>query len=692
MRILPIEDLPRRASLYVSSVICLGALVAIYSLIAVAFRWEPGWLFLAALTAFGAFFLVRVPFLAGVQLPSSPPHNLQSLGFSICDVFVFTAILLYSPEVAVVIGLIDGTIASLQIVRRRRPYRFLFNLAQLSLTIFLVGHLLYQVEAQTPPLDPGAIGPLPLFLLNLAVCTLLYFLLNTLAIGTAIALSTGRPLRELWMDNFSFSSIASLAAATGAAGIFFSIEREFLFAAVITLPVLLLVYHSYRLTNQRIRSLFESEKLLQSALDSLNSYIAVIDISGEIIATNAAWQAFDSPNHPFGKNFGVGVNYLDASVAQLSPSGAEASRIAVGIQRVLSGGTPFVSEYSCSDANQNFWFVVRVNLLKAEGPTRAVVSHEDITERKRAEADLRESEERYRKFFEEDLTGDFTAGPGGQLAKCNPAFARILGFDSVEEAGQANLFDLFPTRAASREFLATLLQERRLEYFQLQLKSLQGQLVHVVANITVLSRSDGSIEEIQGYLFDDTTRKRLEEELRQALKMEAVGKLAGGIAHDFNNILTVITGYGEFLLKATEKDEKLHREASIIMEAAHRAAKLTAKLLAFSRRQMLRPEVLNLNLVVRETEALLQRVIGEDIQLMTRLDAGLGMIRVDPSQIEQVIMNLAVNARDAMPNGGRLSIETSSLEVEEGFSGEISAGRYSCLQVRDSGEGIPPEL
>jgi two-component system, cell cycle sensor histidine kinase and response regulator CckA len=197
-----------------------------------------------------------------------------------------------------------------------------------------------------------------------------------------------------------------------------------------------------------------------------------------------------------------------------------------------------------------------------------------------------------------------------------------------------------------------------------------------------------------GYAFDISERVHLERQLRQAQKMEAVGRLAGGVAHDFNNLLTVITGYCELLLNRVDADDPLRHEVDEIKKAGERAASLTRQLLAFSRRQVLQPRVLDLNVVVAEMEKMLRRVIGEDIELSTHAAGDLGRVKADPGQIEQVILNLAVNARDAMPSGGRLTLQTDNVTLDETEArrrmGAVP-GRYVMLVISDTGKGMDAE-
>ena len=194
--------------------------------------------------------------------------------------------------------------------------------------------------------------------------------------------------------------------------------------------------------------------------------------------------------------------------------------------------------------------------------------------------------------------------------------------------------------------------------------------------------------------MDITDRHDLEARLRQAQKMEAIGQLAGGIAHDFNNLLTIIQGYSRLLIERLAQDERGLKQARRIDEAAEKAASLTAQLLAFSRKQVLQPRVISLTGLVENLDKLLRRLIGENITLLTKAEPDLWRVKADPSQIEQVVMNLAINARDAMPHGGKLTIETGNANLDESYAlthPNVSPGPYVMLAVSDDGVGMSPE-
>src|SRR5581483_4782111 len=262
-----------------------------------------------------------------------------------------------------------------------------------------------------------------------------------------------------------------------------------------------------------------------------------------------------------------------------------------------------------------------------------------------------------------------------RLVRVNQAAADLLGVDR-ETALELRVDDLFADQAVD-ELWPQFVEAGRMEaeaWFHAPGGTKRR--VEFVATANVQPGMHIAV------VRDLTRQKELESQLRQAQKMEAVGRLAGGIAHDFNNLLTAISGYSEFLIEG-ERDDRLRRHAEEIKKAAARAAALTGQLLAFSRRQVLQPRVLDLNAVVSDMDMMLRRLIGEDVELVATLDPALGAVRADPTQVEQVIVNLAVNARDAMPNGGALTIETGNVSTSDEELVE--------LRVTDSGVGMTEE-
>lgn len=281
----------------------------------------------------------------------------------------------------------------------------------------------------------------------------------------------------------------------------------------------------------------------------------------------------------------------------------------------------------------------------------------------------------------------------GHIFHVNDAACTLTGY-SLEELLKLSVCEIDPRISeAGWQDLWQELQRRGAVAMESEIRRKDGKLIpiHVNSNLLTLKDRQCSCTFIQ----DIADRRRLEEQLRQSQKMEAVGQLAGGVAHDFNNLLTIITGYSDIVMESLPASDPLCELVEEIQKAAHRSSALTRQLLAFSRKQVLAPKVLDLNEVVRDTEKMLRRVIGEDVQLTTKLHSRLAPVKADPGQLEQVLLNLAVNARDAMPQGGILTIETNNVELDAEYvraRGSTRDGMHVMLAVTDSGSGMDTEV
>ncbi len=322
-----------------------------------------------------------------------------------------------------------------------------------------------------------------------------------------------------------------------------------------------------------------------------------------------------------------------------------------------------------------------------------VVFSADVTERQRAEDAMRRSEVNYRSVVEGAPYGICRVNQEGRLLNVNPAFVAMLGYDSEEELLAANLDrDVF--REPGERAALTPDPGDGLEGVEVVWRRKNGALIHVrLSGVPV--RDPEWPSTCYELIAENVTEQRvLEQQLRQSQKMEAVGRFAGGVAHDFNNLLMVIQGHTELLHDRAREDEWLLRKVEQIEKAAESAAGLTRQLLAFSRMQVLQPKVMDFNEAVAEMGKMLPRLVGEDIDLRIARNSKDGRVKADPGQIGQVVMNLAVNARDAMPKGGRLDIETADAEVDDAFARThppIVPGSYVMLRVTDTGVGMDAE-
>src|SRR3954469_6553688 len=324
--------------------------------------------------------------------------------------------------------------------------------------------------------------------------------------------------------------------------------------------------------------------------------------------------------------------------------------------------------------------------------TRALHEKEELVRRKSAEEALRRSERDLRSLIENAPYGIFRADMEGRFLDVNPALVKMLGYDvPAELLGTDPQRDVFldPVQALQLKELGE--SQRSFEGLEFEWKRRDGSSIVVRLSGRPVVNREGSVVSFEVMAENVTERRALEEQLRHAQKMEAIGRLAGGVAHDFNNLLMVIIGYTELLRENLPKDGDQRGYADAVWNAGKKATLLTSQLLAFSRKQVMSPRMLDLNTVLQEVDRMLPRLIGEDVQLSILQGAKLANVKADPGQMEQVIMNLCVNARDPMPRGGRLTIETGNASLDADTARRIGAttpGVFVVLSVTDNGAGM----
>src|SRR5215475_11804416 len=313
---------------------------------------------------------------------------------------------------------------------------------------------------------------------------------------------------------------------------------------------------------------------------------------------------------------------------------------------------------------------------------------------KRHEEALRHSEARYRSLIQSAVYGIYRGSVDGRFLDVNPALIHMLGYDSAEEILTLDpKREVFVEPAAHTHLMQEFQRTGKLDSAEVRWKRKDGSAITVRLSGRSADAADDRDGTLEIIAEDVTERRALEDQFRQAQKMEAVGRLAGGVAHDFNNLLMVISGYTEVLVDSLCAEDPLQAKAQAIQQAADRATTLTRQLLAFSRKQLLELKVVDVNAIVADMERLLRPLIGETIELTTRLAPDLGHTRADAGQLEQVIMNLVVNAKDAMPQGGKILIQTSpeNLDPSSREHSLIQPGSYVVLSVSDTGVGMDRE-
>jgi two-component system cell cycle sensor histidine kinase/response regulator CckA len=421
---------------------------------------------------------------------------------------------------------------------------------------------------------------------------------------------------------------------------------------------------------------------------------------GEIVFTNLPDGSCDYASRRFADLTGIAQEAARGFGWAAAVHPKDIDRVKARCLESLRSGSPFATECRLRGADGAYrWFLVRKVPLREAGG--AIVKWLgvclDITERRGLEVERDELLGRLRLQTERMPLAYILLDADCRITDWNPAAQMTFGYSKEEVLGMRPPFEKLVPPAARQQTEEVL---RRIRSGDMHAHSVNDNLTKEGRTITCQWFNTPLVEggRFSGMLClaqEVTERKRLEEQFVQAQKMEAVGRLAGGVAHDFNNLLTVINGYGSLLLSRLPAGDPSREPIAEMTKAGEHAAGLTRQLLAFSRKQVLRPEVLDLNEVIRDTEKMLRRVLGEDIAFATDLQPTLGRVHADPGQMGQVILNLAVNARDAMPTGGKLTLETKNVYLDESYSrthAEAQPGPHVLLAVSDTGCGMTPEV
>lgn len=467
-------------------------------------------------------------------------------------------------------------------------------------------------------------------------------------------------------------------------------QGQLVVAAIAVLASLSISYSRLILTSREqrksARALRQQHGLLQSIIEGTTESIFVKDLQGRFIMINSA-----------------GARFLDSTIEDVVGKDIRAFATVGTAQAIMTDDRHVLESGKTKTYKESGQFGGTKRIfLSTKGPYRdglgnvvgLVGSSVDITDRERDAEILAESEERFRTIFDGSPIGIAIAGMDGVVLAMNGAYRRILEL-GPEDSINGQIFDelTHPDDKGAdalryQELVNSVRAHDRLEKRYLLPSK---KVVWTDLNLFLLRDREGEARYVIGMANDITERRMLEEQLRQAQRMETIGTLAGGVAHDFNNLLTVIKGYCNLMMDGLEGQDLLRAQMEHIDRATEQAASLTRQLLAFSRRQVLQPKVFNVNELVKNADKMLRRLIGENIEIVTVTSSSLGAVKADPGQIESVIMNLAVNARDAMPNGGTLTLETANIELDATYAQQhfgAKPGRYVMLAVSDTGMGM----
>ncbi len=430
----------------------------------------------------------------------------------------------------------------------------------------------------------------------------------------------------------------------------------------------------------------------QRAEENVRKFFRAIEQSPAVVMITDADGAIEYVNPKFTQLTGYSFEEVRGRNPRILKSGYTPREIYQQLWDTVMAGREWCGEFLNRKKNgELYWESASISpVIAADGTiTHFIAVKEDITARKQFEQALQQANATLRAVIETAPLGICTLDVEGRVTSWNPAAERMLGWSEQDVVGHPLPLRAESQQADLRPVMDAIRSGDALAGFETRAVRKDGARIEVAIWSAPLHNAKGGITGAVVLLADITQRKWLEEQLRQAQKMEAIGRLAGGVAHDFNNLLTVITGYGELALSRCEGS--LREDLDAIMEAAYRATTLTRQLLALSRRQISQPRVVDLNGVIHGMERLLRRALGEDVTLELSLPSTLWSVKADPAHLEQVLLNLAVNARDAMPQGGRLIIATANCKAQEAAALRLPPGQYVRLTVRDTGDGMDPE-
>jgi two-component system cell cycle sensor histidine kinase/response regulator CckA len=527
----------------------------------------------------------------------------------------------------------------------------------------------------------------------IALSVLMTLLLGARAGLVSVGVNTSVMLAMGLTGNIAHDPTASLAQTTGAA--WWVIALNFTLVSHLVVAGIAVALRALDRARQNEVELRESQNhdrlLLRALFDTLPDAVFTKDLSGHYIQANRA--ALEQSGHATEQDL------LGKSVYDMHPKEV-ADATQRDDERVIAGNVISNREVQLTrpDGLRRWYVSLKAPLRNDEGTITGLVGvTRDITDRKQAEFERDRHLRQLELQIERMPIAYILTDANLDCRRWNPAAEAIFGYSQDEVLGR-NVFDLIvgdSQRARADRVIAQVRSGRMDVSGEFINVNKEGAAITCEWHNTPMFDDDGKFAGLLSLTFDISARKKLESQLLQSQKMEAIGQLAGGVAHDFNNLLTVIFGYSELLLSDPHANALTRSSVKSISEAAQRAAGLTGQLLAFSRKTMLQPKVLDINAVVTETSTMLRRMIGEDVTLTTQLASQIQLVRVDPVQLSQVLMNLAVNARDAMPQGGNLSIETQNVELSADYASthpDTKAGPHVMLAITDSGTGMPPEV